>query len=102
MNLPFDVSMMPKENIGKTAQEYITDLIEHLKIVQDLAKDRVSISQEKTKTRFDKTAQQPQFKVGDRVLLKCMKIPKGFSPKLHARWEGPFYVTQAYIKHLQT
>ena len=31
--------------------------------------------------------------MGDRVLLQCMKVPIVLSPKLHAKWIGPFYIT---------
>ena len=96
MNIPFDISVTPKESIGKSAQEHISDLIDHLKIVQKIAKENVSKSQEKTKSYYDRKAQEPKFKVGDRVLLQCMKVPKGLSPKLHAKWVGPFYINQAY------
>ena len=36
----------------------------------------------------------PDFKVGDWVLLKSMKVPKGHSPKLYPKHEGPFYITE--------
>lgn len=95
MNIPFDIAVKPKDNLGKPAKEHIDELIEHLTIVQKIAKRNVSKVQEKTKETYDKKAKQPDFKVGDRVLLQCMKIPKGFSPKLHAKWEGPFYINHA-------
>ncbi|CAC5414433.1 unnamed protein product [Mytilus coruscus] len=36
---------------------------------------------------------EPDFRIGDKVLLQCMKVPKGLSPKLHAKWIGPYYIT---------
>lgn len=36
----------------------------------------------------------PDFKVDDWVLLKSMKVPKGHSPKLYPKHEGPFYITE--------
>ena len=93
MNLPFDIALQPKDNIGKTAKEYLEQLIEHLKVVQVVAKKNVDEVQVKTKARYDEKAKDPNFAIGDQVMLKCMKVPKGFSPKLHAKWEGPFYIT---------
>lgn len=29
MNLPFDIALQPKDNIGKSAKEYLEQLIEH-------------------------------------------------------------------------
>ena len=95
MNIPFDVAMQPKDNIGKSAQEHVNELIDQLKMVQKIAKCNVDKAQEKGKTYYDKKARKPQFKVGDRVLLQCMKVPKGTSPKLQMKWEGPFYIHHA-------
>ena len=39
------------------------------------------------------------FKVGDRVMLQCMKVPKGPSPKLHPKWIGPYYITNVGQNH---
>lgn len=95
MNIPFDISVKPKENIGRSVKEHINNLIEHLKAVQTIAKNNVSKSQEKTKTYYDKKAAKPKFQVGDRVLMQCMKVPKGSAPKLHEKWVGPFYINHA-------
>ena len=54
----------------------------------------MKIAQEKSKQHHDKKAKMPDFKVGDWVLLKSMKVPKGHSPKLYRKHEGPFYITE--------
>ena len=54
----------------------------------------MKIAQEKSKQHHDKKAKMPDFKVSDRVLLKSMKVPKGHSPKLYTKHEGPFYITE--------
>lgn len=58
-----------------------------------IANKNLNEVQIKTKINYDTKAKDPNFVVGDQVMLKCMKVPKGFSPKLHAKWEGPFYIT---------
>ncbi|CAG2235679.1 unnamed protein product [Mytilus edulis] len=92
MNLPFDISVQPKDGMSKTAKNHLETLIDRLKIVKDIAKTSVENSQEKTKNRYDKKAEAPKFRVGDYVMLQSMKVPKGLSPKLHPKWDGPFYV----------
>lgn len=92
MNLPFDISVQPKDGMSKTAKSHLDTLIDRLKIVKDIAKTSVENSQEKTKNRYDKKAEAPKFRVGDYVMLQSMKVPKGLSPKLHPKWDGPFYV----------
>ena len=100
MNIPIDIALKPKENLGASAKEHLEHLIEHLKIVQAVAKKNVKDSQNKTKVRYDKKAKLPNFAVGDQVMLQCMKIPKGFSPKLYAKWEGPFYITDVGVNNI--
>ena len=95
MIIPFDVAVKPKDDIGKSAQEHVNDLIEQLKMVQKIAKSNVAEAHQRGKEHYDKKAKAPEFKVGDRVLLNCMKIRKGFCPKLHMKWEGPFYIHHA-------
>lgn len=63
-----------------------------------IAKKKLNEVQIKTKNNYDTKAKDPNFVVGDQVMLKCMKVPKGFSPKLHAKWEGPFYITNVNQK----
>ncbi|CAG2239543.1 unnamed protein product [Mytilus edulis] len=92
MNLPFDISVQPKDGMSKTAKNHLETLIDRLKIVKDIAKTSVENSQEKTKNRYDKKAEAPKFRIGDYVMLQSMKVPKGLSPKLHPKWDGPFYV----------
>ncbi|CAC5371569.1 unnamed protein product [Mytilus coruscus] len=92
MNLPFDISVQPKDGMSKTAKSHLDTLIDRLKIVKDIAKTSVENSQEKTINRYDKKAEAPKFRVGDYVMLQSMKVPKGLSPKLHPKWDGPFYV----------
>ncbi|CAC5417671.1 unnamed protein product [Mytilus coruscus] len=93
MNIPFDISMLPKDNMSKSAKEHLHQLIDHLKIVKEVCKQNLQKSQEKSKQYYDKRSKEPDFRTGDRVLLQCMKVPKGLSRKLHPKWIGPYYIT---------
>ncbi|VDI21564.1 Hypothetical predicted protein [Mytilus galloprovincialis] len=69
MNLPFDISVQPKDGMSKTAKSHLETLIDRLKIVKDIAKTSVEFHKRKLKI-----------------------VPKGLSPKLHPKWDAPFYV----------
>lgn len=79
--------------MSKSAKEHLHDLIDHLKIVKQLTRQNLQKAQEKSKSYYDKKAKEPDFRVGNRVLLQCMKVQKGLSPKLHAKWIEPYYIT---------
>lgn len=99
MNLPFDINVQPKPQMGKTAKEHLNELIDRLKIVKSIAKESIDQSQVKIKSRYDAKAKAPEFEAGDMVMLKAMKVPKGLSPKLHVKWDGPFYIVDVRDNH---
>ncbi|CAC5362607.1 Retrovirus-related Pol polyprotein from transposon 17.6 [Mytilus coruscus] len=55
MNLPFDVDVQPKDNMGKEAKEHIQEVIDKLKIAKEIATDNVNRRQEKNKEHYDKS-----------------------------------------------
>lgn len=94
MNLPFDTSLIPRNGLNKDAKSHVTDLMSHLKIVKDIAKENIKQAQIKQKQQYDKKSTDvPDFRVGQSVLLHSTKVPVGLSPKLHNPWDGPFYIT---------
>ena len=94
MNLPIDTSLIPKTTLGLDAQHYFERLLERLKAAKEIAGTNIRIAQEKSKQRHDVQAKDPGLKVGDYVLLKSIKVPKGYSPKLYPKSKGPFYITE--------
>ena len=94
MNLPIDTSLIPKTTLGLDAQRFFERLLERLKAAKEIAGSNIKISQEKSKQRHDLKAKDPGLKVGDQVLLKSLKIPQGYSPKLYPKHKGPFYITE--------
>lgn len=94
MNLPFDTALVPREGLNKDAKAHVSDLMAHLKIVKDIAKENIKKAQEKQKQQYDKkTKEAPSFRVGQSVLLHSTKVPIGLSPKLSNPWDGSFYIT---------
>ena len=94
MNLPIDTSLIPKTTLGLDAQHYFERVLERLKAAKEIAGTNIRIAQEKSKQRHDVQAKDPGLKVGDYVLLKSIKVPKGYSPKLYPKSNGPFYITE--------
>ncbi|CAC5423940.1 unnamed protein product [Mytilus coruscus] len=92
MNLPFDISVQPKDGMSKTAKSHLDTLIDRLKIVKDIAKTSVENSQEKTINRYDKKAEAPKFRVGDYVMLQSMKVPKRFITEITPKSGWSIYV----------
>ena len=46
------------------------------------------------KARYDRSAREPQFTVGDKVWVYTPKTKKGLSRKLMHHWHGPFRITE--------
>ncbi|CAC5392280.1 unnamed protein product [Mytilus coruscus] len=82
MNLPFDASVLPKDNLSKDAKHHLEEIISNLKITQDLAAKNVKLKQAKMKERYDKSIKIPIFRLRDKVLLKEHVVPVSRSPKL--------------------
>lgn len=99
MNLPFDVDVQPKDNMGKEAKEHIQEVIEKLKIAKEIATDNVTRRQEKNKQHYDKKAKEPDFRVGQKVLIRVYKVPPGLSRNLQDKSDGPYLITQLGPNH---
>jgi hypothetical protein len=47
----------------------------------------------------DKKAKEPEFRVGQTLLLRVYKIPKGLSRKLPDKSDGPYLITELGPNH---
>ena len=99
MNLPFDIGIQPKENMGSDAKDHINDVIDKLKIAKIIARQNIEHHQEKNKENYDKKAKEPEFRVGQTLLLRVYKIPKGLSRKLPDKSDGPYLITELGPNH---
>ncbi|VDI22633.1 Hypothetical predicted protein [Mytilus galloprovincialis] len=62
MNLPFDTSVTPKQNLSSDAKLQMEEVLSNLKITQDLATKNMLEKQLKSKERYDRNSKIPQFK----------------------------------------
>ncbi|CAG2213162.1 unnamed protein product [Mytilus edulis] len=74
MPLPIDTALIPEELITQSPEKYMDQLINRIKIIQDIAKSNLEEAQQKSKIYYDKSTKQPKFKVRDHVLLKVEKV----------------------------
>ena len=94
MLMPIETQIVPKQRVGKTYRQYLTDLLDILNVSRQEATESKENAQAKDKARFDKTAKEPTFKVGDTVLMKNHKTEKGLTLKLADKYTGPYYILQ--------
>lgn len=94
MHLPIDTNLIPKTSLGQNVQQYFEQLIERLRIAQEIARSNMTKQQDKSKARHDLHAKTPTFKLGDKVMLKHEKVEKGLSPKFVVKWIGPYEIIQ--------
>jgi transposase InsO family protein len=74
--------------------KFAFELRETLAEVHHTARDQGRQMQATQKKHYDATLQLNKYQVGDQVWLKQTRRFKGLSPKLSARWVGPYHVTR--------
>ena len=92
--LPLDTALIPTTTAGTTAEDHLRRIIENQKACRELVKENIKAAQAKYKKQYDKNADTPDFKVRDSVWLYNPKTVPGLTPKLTARWYGPYYITE--------
>lgn len=73
--MPFDVSLEPKDNLNRDAKDYISELIDQLKVTNEIVKNNIQWHQQQNKERHDLRVKLPDIKLGDKVLIKVNKVP---------------------------
>lgn len=103
MKLPFDIALIPKENLSQATKDHIKEIQSNLEIVHEIAKENDKRHKAYDKERHDQRAKIPDFEAGDLVLKAINKVPVGVSRKLYDKFEGPYriqYVGQNYTYKL--
>jgi hypothetical protein len=54
INLPFDISVIPKQHLSSDAKQQLEEVLANLKITQDLATKNMKLRQAKAKDRYDR------------------------------------------------
>ena len=99
MELPVDTSLIPKPSLQQSAQTYLQQLNSKIKSTSATAKQNQEKMNAKAKARHDAKAKEPDFKMGDKVLLKKEKTELGQSTKLSDKWVGPYEIIEKALNH---
>jgi hypothetical protein len=102
MRSPLDVTLdvdPVSKRLSASAEAYVQNLKKRIDLTLKIAKDCVETAQDKYKQQIDKRSKDPEFRLGQRVLVYNPKIPKGKSAKLHLKWTGPYYITDFGPSH---
>ena len=99
MVLPIDVALTPKQSLGKTVQEHLTNILNNLEVTRKIATTNMEKAQQRYTAYYDRQAKQPSYAPGDKVLLYNPFVPKNKASKLWKKWSGPYYITQLGPNH---
>jgi hypothetical protein len=99
---PLDLKLQPFENEDQiTSNEIIKracTIMDKLELDRTTAQQNVERSQQKQKDTYQQDNQPQSFTIGDKVLMKRMKMQHWHHEKFSAKWKGPFYIHQAFDK----
>ena len=93
MLLPVDLDLLPKPSMPAQAKIFFDELLGHIKIARDIAKQNMEVARQQAKQQHDKKAKAPDFQIGDKVLLHSNATKLGHSHKLSQKWFGPYEIT---------
>src|SRR6218665_2709550 len=94
MKLALENALVPVKTGKITADAYIKELLPKLEIARDIAKSNIESAQQRYKAQYDKHQNPTTYEPGAFVWLHNPHTPKGDSPKLKRKYEGPYYVVQ--------
>lgn len=92
--MPLDTELIPSTQLKQTTEQHLNRIIQNQKIVRDIVSENITKAQAKYKAQHDKRAAPSKYDIQSNVWLYNPRTPKGLSPKLINRWEGPFYVSE--------
>ncbi|CAC5391269.1 unnamed protein product [Mytilus coruscus] len=90
---PID-SNLPNLDVNKTAQEYVTTLLEELEIGRKIAKELIEIRKSEMLKKANKNRDNPNFNVGDIVYLYKPVLVAGIGRTLNRPWICLYYISQ--------
>lgn len=82
----------PVGNTQYSADDYVYQLQEKLRKCHNQARQSMLIAAKRQKNNYDIRVNVIPYKLNDQVWVKTFTKSKGISPKLSARWTGPFRV----------
>jgi hypothetical protein len=77
-----------------TYDDYVAELRSRMQSANEIARQRLLSSKEKSKVYYDRRTEAPDFQVGQRVLLFDETVRRGRSKKLSPQYIGPYEILE--------
>ncbi len=78
--------------MGKTAKQYIDQLLENLKLSKKVAQANLEYARTRSKYYHDRDAKATNFYLGQKVLKYTPHVKQGHSKGLQKFWSGPYKI----------
>jgi len=92
--IPLDVIYKAPMPEPTTIPQYVVQLRQSLEKAYKLARENMKTTAGRQKESYDHRTHGKPYKVGDKVWLHSIVIPRGRAKKLHCPWNGPFTVVK--------
>ena len=95
--LPTEVALTPlSTRTDVDLIEYKTELRERMSEAWELARQSIKKAQKRQKVSYDRRAQDPTFRVGERVFLYTSSLKSGQAYKFARPFQGPFRIIELH------
>ena len=88
---------LPYFNLDKQflyGQSYVDEAFKTLQVSYQYAKDNMKLAEAARTEYFNRSVEERSFKLGDKVLVKFLMVPKGVNPKFFKKWRGNFTIVK--------
>jgi hypothetical protein len=92
LRLPGDLKFGAVPSAALCGQAYVDTMKKELNEIHQFVRDRIKVTSDRMKARYDVRANNRGFEEGQLVWLHNPQRKKGLSPKLQPGWEGPYKV----------
>ena len=92
--LPIERMLTPPQDLSSSVQEHVEKVMAKVRLYQTIANENAAKHHAKMKERYDKTTNDVDFKVGDKVWLYVPHTPPGLSKKFIHKWHGPYRIIE--------
>ena len=91
---PIQASLLPTTPLSPTdVSDYREELLLSLRSARELAMQSIRKAQTRYKKQYDRHSTEPQYQIGDWVLVRFPQEETGRLRKLSRPWHGPFRIT---------
>jgi len=89
-----DTNLLQDFSKSPNIQSYMTQLVPRLQLTHEIIQQNLRDGQAKSKQYYDKTSEEPEIPLGQKVLVHDPTTKIGECPKFKRRWTGPYMVIE--------